>query len=127
MRKLLPQAKSCIYKPLHGAVEMTKDMKRFKNVISENRTIKQWPSKSLLKQMALIYIWSKLDQDRTYTSKEISEAIDSMIEFGDFALIRRELFDRGYLDRTADGREYRAKQKKLNINEQEILDFLDGS
>ena len=62
-----------------------------------------------------------------HTSKEISEAIDSMIEFGDFALIRRELFDRGYLDRTADGREYRAKQKKLNINEQEILDFLDGS
>ena len=77
--------------------------------------------------MALIYIWSKLDQDRTYTSKEISEAIDSMIEFGDFALIRRELYDRGYLDRTADGREYRAKQKKLNVNEQEILDSLYGS
>jgi len=106
---------------------MTKNMKRFKNVISENGTIKQWPSKSLLKQMALIYIWSKLDQDRTYTSKEISEAIDSMIEFGDFALIRRELYDRGYLDRTADGREYRAKQKKLNVNEQEILDSLYGS
>jgi len=77
--------------------------------------------------MALIYIWSKLDQERTYTSKEISETIDSMIEFGDFAILRRELVDRGYLDRTADGREYRVKQKKLNINEQEILDFLDGS
>ena len=105
---------------------MTKGMKRFKNFISENGTIKQWPSKSLLKQMALIYIWNKLDQDRTYTSKKISETIDSMIEFGDFALIRRELFDRGYLDRTADGSEYRVKQKKLNMNEQEILNFLDG-
>ena len=77
--------------------------------------------------MALIYIWSKLDQERTYTSNEISETIDSMIEFGDFAILRRELVDRGYLGRTADGREYRVKQKKLNINEQEILDFLDGS
>lgn len=102
-------------------------MKRFKNFISENGTIKQWPSKSLLKQMALIYIWRKLDQGRTYTSKEISEVIGSMIEFGDFAILRRELVDRGYLDRTADGREYRVKQKELNINEQDILDFLDGS
>jgi len=54
---------------------MTKDMKRFKNVISENGTLKQWPSKSLLKQMALIYIWSKLDQDRPSTKDLLDSTV----------------------------------------------------
>ena len=56
--------------------------------------------------LALIKIADKLDSFRKYNEKEVNEAIKSSIAFSDIELIRRELFQYGFIGRLRDGSEY---------------------
>ena len=55
---------------------------------------------------AVYYAGSKLEAGREYTESEINDVIDDWTAYHDPATLRRELYNCGLLNRTADGRKY---------------------
>jgi len=48
----------------------------------------------------------KLEKGRIYTEKEVNEMLNEAHIFNDAPLLRRELYDNGFIDRTRDCRQY---------------------
>ena len=76
-----------------------------KNLVKDGK-IQRWPSKKVEKDAVLLFIASQIPPDGKLPEKEINKIIMQNILFDDFALIRRELIERGHLARTRDCREY---------------------
>jgi hypothetical protein len=72
---------------------------------SEGR-LTQWPSKRSIQQVALDYLAEKFEPGRTYAEREVNDLLKQWHTFEDWALLRRELFERGLLNRKRDGTEY---------------------
>ncbi len=49
--------------------------------------------------------------NQKYSEIQINNIIKQYHSFGDHVLLRRELYDKGFLDRTLDGRSYWRLQK----------------
>jgi hypothetical protein len=69
--------------------------------------INQWPKKQADKELVLAYLSTKFNFDHSYNELEINNILKSWHTFGDWALLRRELFERGYLDRNRSGNNYK--------------------
>ena len=80
------------------------DVTRFLN--SDSR-IHQWPKKLADKALVLAYLADKFEFDRSYHEREVNETLKQWHTFGDWALLRRELFEQGYFDRNRSGTDYR--------------------
>jgi hypothetical protein len=52
------------------------------------------------------YLASKFESGVTYTEKEVNTLLNQYHTFGDPALLRRELFENGLIDRMRDGSAY---------------------
>lgn len=61
------------------------------------------PAKHKKKLMALWYMAEKIEADRKYTEPEINDLLDKWTQFHDPATLRRELYNKRLLNRTADG------------------------
>lgn len=87
---------------------------QLKGFLDKNSKLKVWPSrKQRAKQvLALEFLTSKFEAGREYTEKEVNEILNQHHTFGDPALLRRELYMKGFFDRTPDGRRY-WRQKKI--------------
>ena len=72
----------------------------------EGRLI-SFPAKHKKKLIALWYLAGKIKADRQYTESEINTVLDEWTLFHDPATLRRELYNKRLLDRTADCRGYR--------------------
>ena len=66
-----------------------------------------FPAKRKRKIFALFYLAEKFQPDTVYTEQQVNELLLCWHTFADPATQRRELYDYGFLDRSADGREYR--------------------
>lgn len=66
-----------------------------------------FPAKRKRKIFALFYLAEKFQPDTVYTEQQVNELLLGWHTFADPATLRRELYDYGFLDRSADGREYR--------------------
>ncbi len=86
------------------------DFRRVSRVVrlfdEEGRLIR-WPGKFSQRMLCLWVMWSRIPARKTMTEGEISEFLDGLHLFGDHALLRRELVDRGMVERTPDGRQYK--------------------
>jgi hypothetical protein len=71
-----------------------------------NGKIIRWPKKDIERRSVLIYIALKIPQKNILSEKDINELIMQNIIFEDYALIRRELIEHKYIQRTKDCREY---------------------
>ena len=65
-----------------------------------------YPSKASRKRQVLAYLASKLEQEREYSEREINDLLDRYHTFGDWALLRRDLYEAGFVERTPDGAKY---------------------
>jgi hypothetical protein len=74
--------------------------------LDEDLKLKQLPSKSAKKIVALHYISEKLLPVKQYSEKEVNEVIKSVISFGGHSLVRRELVDAKLISRSNDRRIY---------------------
>lgn len=84
---------------------MASDSELKNHLDNEGRLI-SWPSKRTLQLLVLDYLATKLESGRVYSEKEINALLKSWHTFGDPALLRRELYERGLLNRHKDGAEY---------------------
>jgi hypothetical protein len=68
--------------------------------------LRVYPTKAARKQIVLAFLASKFESRREYREAEVNALLREHHTFDDPALLRRELFDWGYLDRTPDGSRY---------------------
>lgn len=83
-----------------------KPPKEIKNFIDENGIIKSWPSKKGKQKILIEYLAANFQEEIIYTEKEINDILNNIHLFNDPALLRRELYDMKYLDRSRDCKEY---------------------
>jgi hypothetical protein len=79
-----------------------------KGFLDKDFKLKSWPSKKQkAKQLlALEYLAAKFELGRECSEKEVNEILNQHHTFGDPALLRRELYVKGFFDRTPDGSRY---------------------
>ena len=77
-----------------------------KNYLDNESRLISWPSKRTLQLLALDYLVTKFEVGLVYSEKEVNALLNSWHTFGDPALLRRELYERGLLNRHKDGTEY---------------------
>jgi hypothetical protein len=70
--------------------------------------ITRWPTRKKKKdQIAILeYLATKIKAGEIYTERQINDLLKQHHTFEDWALLRRELFERGYLNREKDGSQY---------------------
>ena len=91
------------YNGTNGETTNTSEIKQFLN---QDGKIKLWPSKKMKKDKIIEYLSEKFEAHKIYTEKEINEILNNWHTFNDSPLLRRELFERKYLDRKRDCSEY---------------------
>jgi len=87
-------------------LELEPDFEGLKNHLDVDGRLKWWPSKRSKQLVALDYLASKFEAGKTYNEREVNELLNKWHTFSDAALLRRELFDDGLLNRQQDGTEY---------------------
>ena len=81
-------------------------VKRLARVFDQEGRLVRWPKKFTQRMICLWVMWSRVPARTPLNEKEISDLLNREHLFGDHALLRRELVDRGMVDRTPDGRRY---------------------
>ncbi|KAB8331791.1 DUF2087 domain-containing protein [Scytonema tolypothrichoides VB-61278] len=85
------------------------DTEKLKNYLDEQERVKEWPSKrnkGKFQKLVLEYLASKFEVAVVYTEKEVNALLNQHHTFGDPAMLRRELFESGLIDRKRDGSAY---------------------
>ncbi|MGK7924122.1 MAG: DUF2087 domain-containing protein [Spirulina sp.] len=83
------------------------------NYLDDEGRLKEWPSKrnkGRFQQLALEYLATQFQPDIYYNEREVNALLNQHHTFGDPALLRRELFERGLIDRVKDGSAYWLKE-----------------
>jgi hypothetical protein len=81
------------------------EIKELKQFIDREGRLTQWPAKRSLQLVALDYLSSKFE-GKMYTESEVNNLLNQWHTFGDPALLRREMYEIGHLNRLKDGAEY---------------------
>jgi hypothetical protein len=68
--------------------------------------VTQWPTKRRDKDQVLAYLAGKFEFGKDYNESQVNELLKQWHTFNDWPLLRRELFEGGYLDRVNDGSRY---------------------
>lgn len=83
-----------------------------KTIKDSNGIIIRWPVKKSEKIAVLDYLITKFDSYKKYNEFEINCILKKWHSFNDHALLRRELFNNYYLNRTNDGSSYWVNNEK---------------
>lgn len=81
------------------------------HILDSDQRITRWPSRKVLREMALAYLASKFLDEQDYTEAAVNAALRRWCAFDDPALLRRELFERGFPGRSRDGRRYWKRER----------------
>ncbi|MDR1569562.1 MAG: DUF2087 domain-containing protein [Oscillospiraceae bacterium] len=73
--------------------------KELKNFLDNEGRLISYPSKLKLKIIALFYLASKFESGKKYSEKEINQILQNWHTFEDWAMLRRDMYDRGFLSR----------------------------
>lgn len=87
-------------------------LERLLRLFTADGRLTRWPSKFSHRLPCLWVLWSRIPPRRVFGEKEINRLLDVQHQFGDHALLRRELCDHGLMTRTIDGREYRRVEQE---------------
>lgn len=74
--------------------------------------IVRWPTRRNQQLLCLWVLWSRIPAGDVFTEKQVNALLNRWHQFGDYALLRRELVDLGLMRRTPDGREYARIEQK---------------
>ena len=88
----------------------------------EGKKVNIWTSKEKKRQAVREYFASFIEINKYYSESEIDELLNKFHTFGDPALLRRELFDKGYIQRNKnDSKYWKDKQKEPSEIENERM------
>ncbi len=86
--------------------------------------LQRWPRKRSEQLIALWVLWSRLPVREELSETQVNERLQALHGFGDHALLRRELFDLGLMERTRDGRVYRRVEQPMPADALALLRHL---
>ena len=95
-------------------MELTYILRHF---MDTNGKLTAFPAKRKMKVYCLFYLAQKFEPEKDYTEQKINNALLDWHTFADPATLRRELYDYGFLDRSADGRVYRLGASQPTMEE----------
>lgn len=81
-------------------------LQRYRHLLTDDLKVKRWPKKNHEKQFVLEHLQSRFAREKRYPEKDVNAILQQWHLFNDHALLRREMFERGLMNRTRDGREY---------------------
>lgn len=88
-----------------------------KNYLDNEQKLKVYPSKRKYKVLALFYLASKFEKDVDYTEKQINEILNKYHTFNDCCLLRRELFNKNFINRLNDCSKYWLEEKQPKLED----------
>lgn len=88
-----------------------------RHFMDTNGKLTAFPAKRKMKVYCLFYLAQKFEPEKDYTEQEINNVLLDWHTFADPATLRRELYDYGCLDRSADGRVYRLGASQPTMEE----------
>lgn len=81
--------------------------------VDDDGRLRQWPTRQKVQRMAVAYLAARLEPGREYSEREVNELLLEWHTFGDWALLRRAMFDWCFVDRESDGSRYRLRPQAL--------------
>lgn len=88
-------------------------MEEVKKFLDREGRVSVWPTKRRFKPLVLKYLSNYFEKGRRYSEKEVNDILNEHHTFDDPALLRRELYDNKFLNRTRDCREYWKEEDKI--------------
>ncbi|BAU41635.1 MULTISPECIES: DUF2087 domain-containing protein [Cyanophyceae] len=85
------------------------DFTELQPYLDDQGRVTRWPSKrnrARVQTLVLWYLAEKFAAGRTYTEREVNQLLNEHHTFCDPALLRRELFEHGLLQRERNGSAY---------------------
>lgn len=70
-----------------------------KNFLDTDGKLKLYPAKRKQKILSLFYLASKFEKDKIYTEKEVNQILMTWHTFGNWAMLRRDLYDKYFMGR----------------------------
>ena len=77
--------------------------------LDDDGRLLSWPAKQKTQRRVIDHLARKFEHGREYTEKEVNFVLMDWHSFGDWALLRRLLYNWGYMDREGDGSRYRLR------------------
>lgn len=96
---------------------MDYELLELKSFLDEEGRLTAMPAKHKKKLAALWYLAEKIEAGRQYSEAEINELLDKWAIFRDHATLRRELYNKYLLNRTADCKLYWKEEKTRSFEE----------
>lgn len=81
-------------------------MNAFQKLLNEEGQVTRWPTKPKEKTLVIEYLATKFSKKEDYSERDVNELLKRWHAFSDWALLRRELFERGFLGRDKNGSSY---------------------
>lgn len=97
--------------PPEAAVDYVK-VRRLVGHFGPEGRLSLWPSKYSHQVPCLWVLWSRVPPRTDFTEREVNAILTAQHDFGDFALLRRELVNHKLLERTPDCRVYRRVERQ---------------
>jgi DNA-binding transcriptional ArsR family regulator len=117
LERLLASVEAQVEAPVEPQVSYPSEIRRFLDAYGR---VTAWPTKRRDQQVLIEYMASLFEPGRDYTEKEVNAVLIERMHpiFKDYATIRRELYDNGYLDRERDGSRYWRTERPTTLLEQ---------
>ena len=96
-------------------------IERVRRCFAPDGKLSRWPARRDDQVLALWALWAKIPSRRDFTEQEISLVLRGLHEFGDHALLRRELFESRLVSRTPDCRAYRRIEQPPPADAAELI------
>lgn len=98
--------------PLPAPVDR-KLVERVARCFDSQRRLLRWPARRADQVVALWILWSQVPAAAELSERDINDLLREKHDFGDHALLRRELCDLGLMTRTPDGSVYRRIERPM--------------
>jgi len=96
-------------------------IERVRRCFTPDGRLSRWPAKREDQVLALWGLWARIPSRRDFTEQEISQVLRDLHDFGDHALLRRELVESRLVSRTPDCRAYRRIEQPPPADVTELL------
>jgi hypothetical protein len=100
---------------------------RVRRCFGPDGRLSRWPARRDDQVLALWALWARIPSRRDFTEQEISQVLRDLHDFGDHALLRRELFETRLVTRTPDCRAYRRIEQPPPADAAELIRQVQGA
>jgi hypothetical protein len=102
------------------------EVQRLARFFDARGRLAQWPGKQSQRVPCLWVLWSRITARQVLTEQQLNQLLKANHQFGDPALLRRELYDNRMVSRTPDCREYRRIERRPPAEAVALIHLLES-